>query len=758
MKKRHVMRALVAAATALALTACGSTGSSDTSKSTSTASAASTSSGSEAGTENTITIPAGESVSQDSDVTAMVAVDFTTMDPMDTSDTLSGGVQRMMMDGLFGFDERTPWNADALIANVNKWADKSLGLKRTTFLCNVLDHAEKIDDYTVKIYLSQSFGAFISNLAHPATLIMSPKQIEAGEDACAQAPVGTGQYKFVEWVAGDHMKVELNKDWWGYDADVCGGTALADADAGFKSITFKPVAESATRVSAIQAGDAQIMWSVPTESVDTLKGDSNVFVGMGDSIAVWYFFMNTQKAPFNDVKVREAMAYAINKEAYIQVVMNGYGSVGLIFAADLGEEGLGNLCGVRALVDHYEKNLCGMAAFDLYRDKMYPICIGSVRYRISAKTKGGHSFLNFGRKNAIAELAGLIGELYRFQTDAASHTTYNVGKIEGGTSVNTIAQDASMLFEFRSEDYRSLEACETYLEQTIAARQSEEVQYSCELVGKRPCARETDPVQMARMTRCAQKTLKAADGEEPVCSEASTDCNIPLSRHIPAICVGFCRGGGAHTREEWLDAASVEDGMCAAVALVCRLPWMCCESRVVVRDGIEDRKEKEEIRQLLELCDQDFVPPLSHRNSTSQTNWAETEEKTDGIAEYLENICSQHVVLWKEEGVVRAFMTWKDHFNCENLEAYPDSCYLTTLCVWPDYRGQGISEVMYAEAEKDIAAKFPGSRITLRTWSTNGAQEHILDKLGYSLVRRLKDDRGEGIDTVYFVKKEENDR
>ena len=369
------MRALVAAATALALTACGSTGSSDTSKSTSTASAASTSSGSEADTENEITIPAGESVSQDSDVTAMVAVDFTTMDPMDTSDTLSGGVQRMMMDGLFGFDENmqiipmlatsyeandeateytihlregvsftdgTPWNADALIANVNKWADKSLGLKRTTFLCNVLDHAEKIDDYTVKIYLTQSFGAFISNLAHPATLIMSPKQIEAGEDACAQAPVGTGQYKFVEWVAGDHMKVELNKDWWGYDADVCGGTALADADAGFKSITFKPVAESATRVSAVQAGDAQIMWSVPTESVDTLKGDSNVSVGMGDSIAVWYFFMNTQKAPFNDVKVREAMAYAINKEAYIQVVMNGYGSVA---TSMVGEE-----------VQHYKGN------------------------------------------------------------------------------------------------------------------------------------------------------------------------------------------------------------------------------------------------------------------------------------------------------------------------------------------------------------------------------------------------------------------
>ena len=206
MKKRHIMHKVFAVAAALALTVCGSANLST---------AALTASAEES----------GASVSQEADVTAMVAVDFTTMDPMDTSDTLSGGIQRMMMDGLFGFDQDmkiipmlatsyesnegateftfhlregisftdgTPWNADALIANVNKWADKSLGLKRTTFLCNVLDHAEKIDDYTVKIFLVEPFGAFISNLAHPATVIMSPKQIEAGVDACAQNPVGTG--------------------------------------------------------------------------------------------------------------------------------------------------------------------------------------------------------------------------------------------------------------------------------------------------------------------------------------------------------------------------------------------------------------------------------------------------------------------------------------------------------------------------------------------------------------------------------------
>lgn len=359
MKKRHVMRTLLAVVSALALTACGSGGAAGGSSASSSASASSTSSSSASDTA-TITIADGASVSQQQDVTAMVSVDFTTMDPMDTSDTLSGGIQRMMMDGLFGFDENmqiipmlatdyeandqateytihlrqgisftdgTPWNADALLVNIDKWADKDLGLKRTTFLCNTLDHAEKIDDYTVKIYLTEPFGAFISNLAHPATLIMSPAQIQAGVDACAQNPVGTGQYKFVEWVAGDHLTLELNPDWWGYDADICGGTALAASDAGFKTITFKPVAESATRVAAMQSGDAQITWTVPTESVDTLKADSNVSVGIGDSITVYYFFMNNQKKPFNDVRVRQAIAYAINKEAYVQVVWNGYGSV-----------------------------------------------------------------------------------------------------------------------------------------------------------------------------------------------------------------------------------------------------------------------------------------------------------------------------------------------------------------------------------------------------------------------------------------------
>ncbi len=351
--------ALLLAASMVALTACGG-GSGDNGAGAGSAAEGSAAAPAGGETESQAEIAEGASVSQETDIVAAVNVDFTTMDPMDTSDTLSGGIQRMISDSLFGFDDDmgiipmlatgyeandnateftitlregisftdgTPWDADAALANFAKWDDESLGLKRTTFLCNVLDAFEKVDDYTIKITLTEPFGAFISNLAHPACVIMSPKTIEAGVEECARNPVGTGQYKFVEWIEGDHLTLELNKDWWGYDADICGGTALADADAGFKTITFKPVPESATRVAMIQSGAAQLIWPIPTESVSVLESDPNVTSYRDDGIVVRYLMMNTQKEPLNNPKVRQAMDYAVNKEAYIQVVDNGMSSV-----------------------------------------------------------------------------------------------------------------------------------------------------------------------------------------------------------------------------------------------------------------------------------------------------------------------------------------------------------------------------------------------------------------------------------------------
>ena len=351
-KNGRKLLALAMALSMAALTACGGSASNTTTDNNGAGNGAADSQ-----TQEVAEIPAGESVSRDTDITAAVNVDFTTMDPMDTSDTLSCGIQRMMMDGLFGFDQDmklipmlatdytanddateftinlrqgitftdgTPWNADAALANFAKWDDEDLGLKRTTFLCNVLDTYEKVDDYTIKVTLTEPFGAFINNLAHPACVMMSPKQIEAGVEACASDPVGTGEYKFVEWVQGDHLKLELNPDWWGFDADICGGTALAESDAGFKSITFKPVSESATRVAMIQSGnDAQVIWPVPSESMSVLEADPNILAQQGEGLVVRYLMMNNQKAPFDNKLVRQAIDYAIDKDAYLAVVKNG---------------------------------------------------------------------------------------------------------------------------------------------------------------------------------------------------------------------------------------------------------------------------------------------------------------------------------------------------------------------------------------------------------------------------------------------------
>lgn len=183
------MAFLLAAAMTAALVGCGGSNSGDTSKKDDATQ------GDASNEAVQVEVPAGESVSQDTDIVAAVNVDFTTLDPMDTSDTLSGDVQRMLMDGLFGFDREmnvipmlatgyeanddateytftlrqgikfsdgTPWNAEAAKANFDRWGDKNLGLKRTTLLCNILDSCEIVDDYTVKVKLATSFGAFIN--------------------------------------------------------------------------------------------------------------------------------------------------------------------------------------------------------------------------------------------------------------------------------------------------------------------------------------------------------------------------------------------------------------------------------------------------------------------------------------------------------------------------------------------------------------------------------------------------------------------
>lgn len=238
---------------------------------------------------------------------------------------------------------------------------------------------------------------------------------------------------------------------------------------------------------------------------------------------------------------------------------------GIILCANVCEEGLGNLYGCRELMEAYKDRVALVVSFDLYRNKIFTDCIGSVRYEVTTYTKGGHSYGDFGNANAIEKLAQLINDLYQYEVPQNSNTTYNVGTISGGTSVNTIAQSAKMLFEYRSDKYEALKHAEEYFYKQIENNKSAECDITCEVVGNRPCSEVIDREYIESIADRVADIIAEVTGDRPTKDKASTDCNIPLSMGIPAICYGLCKGGGAHTLEEWLEEDSIKNGMIIAL-------------------------------------------------------------------------------------------------------------------------------------------------------------------------------------------------
>lgn len=234
----------------------------------------------------------------------------------------------------------------------------------------------------------------------------------------------------------------------------------------------------------------------------------------------------------------------------------------LLFVWDTGEEGLGNLNGVRGLMEDYADRIAALVALDGVYPGLIDGAVGSVRWRIRAKTSGGHSFRNFGSPNAIERMAALIGALYAQPLPDAegARTTFNVGSIAGGTSVNTIAQDASMLYEYRSEDLSCQEEMRRQFEGIIETYRAGGLDIEVKVLGNRPCAGEIDRERQQALTEELTALILRHSGEEPVVSASSTDCNVPLSMGINAICFGVCLGGGAHTRGEWIDEKSLPVG------------------------------------------------------------------------------------------------------------------------------------------------------------------------------------------------------
>ena len=236
---------------------------------------------------------------------------------------------------------------------------------------------------------------------------------------------------------------------------------------------------------------------------------------------------------------------------------------GWLFVANSCEEGLGNLKGCRKIMETYGSGVKEFISLDsCCMNRVVTQAVGSHRYKITVKTEGGHSFGNFGNRNAIHVLASMIDLFYtvKVPVEGNSKTTYNVGLISGGTSVNTIAQEAEMMYEYRSDNKNCLAKMETFFKHTIETFRSGGVEVLVEKLGDRPCSAEIDPERFTVLRERIKNSVKEVLGLDTFEASSSTDCNIPLSMGIPAICFGVCRGKGAHTREEYLETASLSDG------------------------------------------------------------------------------------------------------------------------------------------------------------------------------------------------------
>lgn len=235
---------------------------------------------------------------------------------------------------------------------------------------------------------------------------------------------------------------------------------------------------------------------------------------------------------------------------------------GLLFVASSGEEGLGNLKGIRQVMKDYEGKIAELVALDGSYDEMVTGAVGSLRYRVGIHTEGGHSYGCFGNQNAIQTLSSMINTLYSYHVPKAGKSTYNVGTISGGTSINTIAQYAEMRFEYRSDVRESLADMNKFFLSVIDAYNNmDNVTVECELLGERPCTGDVDAEKQTALINKALDIIEAFTGSRVPCCSGSTDCNIPLSTGVPAICFGGHMGTGAHTREEYLNVKDLHKGM-----------------------------------------------------------------------------------------------------------------------------------------------------------------------------------------------------
>ena len=238
------------------------------------------------------------------------------------------------------------------------------------------------------------------------------------------------------------------------------------------------------------------------------------------------------------------------------------------FIANVCEEGLGDLRGMKAVVDRFEGDVHAYLVLEgLALGHVYHRAVGVKRYRITARTSGGHSWSDYGQPSAVHELAKLVVELASLSLPAHPRTTMNVGRISGGTSVNVIAPEASIDLDLRSEGQQALTALVSAVEGLIQTANRAGVRVESQVIGQRPAGEISASHPLVTLAKDSLREL----GLDAGLISGSTDANVPLSKGYPAIVLGVTTGGSAHTIHEYINTVPIAQGMEQLVKFVSRV-------------------------------------------------------------------------------------------------------------------------------------------------------------------------------------------
>ncbi|GAW35860.1 periplasmic dipeptide transport protein precursor [Roseovarius sp. A-2] len=216
------------------------------------------------------------------------------------------------------FHDGTPFDAEAVKFNFDRMLKEDHPYHDTgpfplSFFFGAVEGTEAVDDMTVKFTLNAPYAPFLSNLAYPTGLMVSPEAIKTHGKEVGRNPVGTGPFKFVEWKSNERVVVDRFDSYWG-------DTAKAEA------VVFRPITDANTRVAEMLAGGIDLMVEVPPTSLIQFAGDQYALHEQAGP-HVWFLILNAKEGPFADKTLRQAANYAINKEAIVNDVLEGTATV-----------------------------------------------------------------------------------------------------------------------------------------------------------------------------------------------------------------------------------------------------------------------------------------------------------------------------------------------------------------------------------------------------------------------------------------------